>query len=80
MEEFEYRDEGCELFPSCLSCPLPVCRYDEPRRRWAKEARDREISRLYYQGKSAAELAKSFGVSKRTIYRIIGEFEKGGIS
>ncbi|MBI2866625.1 MAG: acetylglutamate kinase [Chloroflexi bacterium] len=25
-----YRDEGCDLFPSCLRCPLPACRWDMP--------------------------------------------------
>ena len=23
-----YRDDGCDLFTACLSCPLPQCRYD----------------------------------------------------
>lgn len=25
-----YRDRGCNLYASCLRCPLPACRYDEP--------------------------------------------------
>ena len=25
-----YPDNGCEVSPSCLSCPLPLCRYDDP--------------------------------------------------
>jgi len=73
-DEAKYRDEGCELFPSCLSCPFPTCRYDEPRgrQRWEKEARNREIIRAYQEeGESIKELARSFGISKRTVYRII---------
>jgi len=23
-------DDGCEYSPSCLQCPLPVCKYDDP--------------------------------------------------
>ena len=76
-EEHEYRDDGCELFPSCLKCPFPKCRYDEPKRNWEKEARNREVLRLYCdEGKGADELARSFGVSTRTIYRIV-EGSKG---
>ena len=29
-ENAEYRDTGCELAPSCLSCPFVRCRYDYP--------------------------------------------------
>jgi hypothetical protein len=25
-----YVDDGCEVSPSCLSCPLPLCKYDDP--------------------------------------------------
>lgn len=70
----EYRDEGCDLFPSCLRCPLPRCRYDDQAegRRPARVLRDREIMRQRaLTGKSVAELAEAFGVSKRTVQRII---------
>jgi len=71
---FDYCDEGCDLFPSCLKCPLPRCRYDEQAggRRAATRLRDGELLRQRKaHGKSVAELARSFGVSKRTIQRII---------
>ena len=29
-EHVDYRDEGCELAPECLACPLPRCRHDDP--------------------------------------------------
>ena len=25
-----YVDDGCEVSPKCLECPLPLCRYDDP--------------------------------------------------
>ncbi len=73
-DHFDYCDEGCDLFPSCLECPLPCCRYDEQSggRRAATRLRDRELLRQRgLAGKSVAELARSFGVSRRTVQRII---------
>jgi DNA invertase Pin-like site-specific DNA recombinase len=70
----DYHDEGCDLSPSCLKCPLPRCRHDkQPQgRRAARSLRDMEILKQHNSaGKSAAELANQFGVSKRTIQRII---------
>src|SRR3990167_704776 len=29
---FIYRDTGCKASPACLRCPLPVCRYDAPKK------------------------------------------------
>ncbi len=71
---FDYCDQGCDLFPSCLECPLTHCRYDEHTggRRTTTRLRDKELLRQRaLAGKNVAELAKSFGVSKRTVQRII---------
>lgn len=72
-EYCHYRDEGCELSPSCLECPFPHCIYDEPggRQRWLKSLRDREITRLYIEGRGVKELAVTFGVSERTVQRAL---------
>lgn len=73
-EYCRYRDEGCELAASCLSCPFPQCVYDEPggRQHWLKKLRNREISRLFCaEGKGAKELASMFGLSQRTIQRAL---------
>ena len=70
----DYCDEGCDLFPSCLECPLARCRYDEQagERRAATRLRDKELLRQRSLAcKNVAELAKSFAVSKRTVQRII---------
>ena len=29
-EFYHYEDTGCEVSDSCLDCPLPMCRYDDP--------------------------------------------------
>ena len=78
-----YRDEGCELTVSCLSCPLPACIYDQPRgrQRWLKKARDRQIARLFAtSGKSIKELALEFGVSERTVQRALKKLNSGGVN
>lgn len=75
LPEFtRYRDEGCEVSPSCFSCPLPRCRYEEPGglRAILNESRDRQILQLRMEGLGVDELAGRFGVSRRTVFRIIG--------
>lgn len=70
----DYRDQGCDLSPYCLKCPLPGCRYDVEAKgkRSARMQRDNEILRQRTAaGKSIAELATEFDLSKRTIQRII---------
>ncbi len=73
-EYCHYRDDGCEFASSCLDCPFPECIYAQPggRQRWLKRLRDREVSRLFTaEGKGVKELALVFGVSQRTIQRIL---------
>ena len=72
-EEVDWRDRGCELFPSCLNCPLPKC-IEEPRARQMlrMSARARRMAELKRDGKSIKEIAEVFGVSKRTVERALG--------
>ena len=73
-EYCHYQDNGCEFADSCLDCPFPDCLYAEPggKQRWLKTLRDEAVSRLYTdQGKTVKELAMMFGVSRRTIQRIL---------
>jgi hypothetical protein len=73
-EYCHYRDDGCEFANSCLNCPFPECIYAQPggRQRWLKGLRDKEVLRLFTtQGKGIKELASVFGVSQRTIQRIL---------
>ena len=73
-EYCHYRDEGCELADSCLSCPLPVCVYEEPggKRHLLKKQRDRKMAKLFTEeGKEVKELAQIFGISQRTVQRAL---------
>lgn len=71
-----YRDDGCELAPSCLACPLPRCQYDEPKsvRKWLVEARDREIALIRRKHRAPINaLARTYGLTRRSVFRILAE-------
>jgi len=72
-EKTRYRDDGCEIHPQCLTCPLPRCRYDEPGglNGMLNRMRDREILRLRMNGAPVEEIADEFGVSRRTVFRVL---------
>jgi len=73
-ENTRYRDDGCDISESCLTCPLPRCRYEKPGglRALLNESRDREIVQLRLKGMPVEELAGRFGISRRTVFRVIG--------
>jgi len=73
-EYCHYRDEGCEFADSCLNCPFTQCVYDEPggKQHWLKRQRDRQIAKLFTtEGKKVKELALMFGLSQRTVQRVL---------
>ena len=75
LPEFtRYRDSGCDVSTSCLTCPLPRCRYEEPGglRALLNKTRDEQIAVQRATGVPVAELATRFGVSRRTVFRVLG--------
>lgn len=71
-ESYPYRDEGCEVSPSCLRCPLPQCKHDDPGffRRDARDSRDADILAVRRRERlSVPQLARRFQVSERTVFR-----------
>ncbi len=75
LPEFtRYRDSGCDVSTSCLTCPLPRCRYEEPGglRALLNKTRDKQIAVQRATGVPVAELATRFGVSRRTVFRVLG--------
>ena len=72
-EHYPYKDDGCEVSPSCLRCPLPKCKYDEPGwwQRFQREERDRDVLRAWREGLTVHQLAQKFGISPRTVFRIL---------
>ncbi len=73
-EYTRYKDDGCSISASCFDCPLPRCRYEEPGglRGVLNAMRDEEMTQLRLSGMSVGELAGHFGVSRRTVFRVIG--------
>ena len=73
-ELYPYRDDGCEIAPHCLNCPLPRCKFDEPG--WyQREMRDQRDQRIFQvrriEGLTVPELSRRFGVSQRTVFRAL---------
>ena len=74
-EVTRYRDDGCDIHPQCLTCPLPRCRYEDPGglKGLLNGMRDREIVRLKARGMPVEDIADEFGVSRRTVFRVLTE-------
>ena len=72
-EHTRYVDTGCEVHSSCLTCPLVRCRYDEPggARALLGQERDRAILALRRDGRPISLIAQRFGVSRRTVFRVL---------
>ena len=73
-EFYHYEDTGCEVSDSCLDCPLPFCKYDDPSwyQRNRRLARDFQILRVMTQESlSIEETAQRFSVTARTVFRIM---------
>jgi transposase-like protein len=72
-EHTSYADTGCDIHESCLTCPLPRCRYDEPggARKLLSDERDRTIIELRREGRPISAIATRFGVSRRTVFRVL---------
>jgi hypothetical protein len=65
-----YGDTGCDLSPSCLTCPLAHCRYDAGVREQRQDDRQQRIVELRRQGWTPERVAAALGVSRRTVFRL----------
>lgn len=73
-EQMRYMDTGCEASMSCLECPLPRCRFDDPAWYHAYKLRERDEEMVWayrYENLHAFEVASRFGVSVRTVHRAL---------
>ena len=80
-ENINYMDTGCDVWRRCLTCPLPRCRYDQPGgiRRLLNQARDRRISELKReQALPVDDLARHYGLSRRSVFRILRKAADNG--
>ena len=67
-------DDGCDVAPHCLQCPLAECKYVDPYHYnlWlhaASQMRKERILAASQNGMSLAEIAEREGVHLRTIFR-----------
>jgi hypothetical protein len=81
-ENTRYRDDGCDVAARCLDCPLPVCKYDDPGwlQRENRHDRDVEILRRRDQGQPIPAIAHRFGLSTRTVHRVLQRGAPGAVS
>ncbi len=81
-EEIRYRDDGCDIHPQCLTCPLPRCRYDEPGglRGLLNAYRDQQIVALRGDGAPVDQIAERYNLSRRTVFRILSTGSRQAVS
>jgi len=75
-------EDGCDVSPSCLDCPLPVCRYDDPRWyvRYRQQQQDLRLAQLMkLERLGAVEVAEKLGITVRTVYRARARLRKAGL-
>ena len=72
-EYCEYPDVGCSLSPACLNCPLPRCAQEKATdSKSRRRSRAAEILHLHLSQRiSVNELARRFGISRRTVQRAL---------
>ena len=69
-----FKDDGCEVAPACLGCPLSKCKYDDPDwyRFWRKRGRFLAVGEAIDQERlSEEEAAHRFRVGMRTVQRAL---------
>jgi hypothetical protein len=73
-EQVHYVDRGCEVSMTCLDCPLPRCKYDDPTwyRDLRRQGRDLElVGACHQEGLSVFEVARRYHLSPRTVHRAL---------
>ena len=64
---YQFQDDGCEISPHCLECPLPLCKFDHSAGETAEHtARNAEMARLFREGIPVADIAGQFGLARQT--------------
>ena len=77
-ENTHYYDDGCDVHPYCLTCPLAKCRYEYPQglatvRSQTRVARAVELRNL---GFAADEIATAMFTSRRAVFRMMATARK----
>lgn len=68
---YGFPDRGCEYAPSCLACHLLKCRYDVKPAEVEALASRTAMRAAYGWGVTKVGLMTAFGVSRRTVDRVL---------
>ena len=74
MGEYEhYEDTGCDVSPSCFTCPLVSCKYDDPFEyaRWRHQKRYSAIGDMWRGGASVEDLMSFYKITRRAVQRVL---------
>ena len=73
--------DGCEFSDSCLNCPLPLCKYDDPILDKSKLKNNRNLLIMTMKNSefSNKNIAKALKISTRTVHRVINNHKRGSI-
>lgn len=63
--------EGCSVYPVCLTCQLPVCALEN------RDGNAEIITAFEQEGLTAKALAARFGMSERNMYKILKKCRDG---
>ena len=79
QDNINHQDSGCEVSPSCLSCPLPKCKYDDPV--WYQQYQQAQVDlrvmeTIRAEGLTVKQAAARFSVTSRTIFRIMSRCQE----
>ena len=72
-ENTSYPDDGCEVAPRCVECPLERCRYEEPNGLLTVRMRERnpQIIAMRADGASLEDIAARFRLARRSVFRVL---------
>ena len=74
-EGSRFPDTGCAVFPNCLRCPLPHCKYDQAmfgtEAQYRRAQRSEQIVAMRDTGMERKTIARRFHVRRRTTSRAV---------
>ena len=72
-----YTDDGCEVSPTCLTCPLAACRYDDNQfyRVWhrGRGARAQVLQQVQSGGIPLLQASGALGITVKSLKRALAK-------
>lgn len=72
-DSINYKDKGCEEHPACLSCPLPMCKYEYSAENITemRARRDIAIQQDFNAGMTQAAISRKYKLSDNAVRRAV---------